>query len=106
MNTVQFWLARLGLDSALHQQADQIAAACADKVSTRLNRVTPMASRDEARGYVRARAATVINRRIAAARSVNPRFRQQLVEMVSDRIIERFAPQMLSHQATPDRRAA
>ena len=26
MNTVQFWLARLGLDTALHQQADQIAA--------------------------------------------------------------------------------
>ena len=106
MNIVQFWLAHLGFDSALRRQADQIAAACADKVSARLNGATPMASRDEARGYVRARAAIVINHRVAAARAVNPRFRQQLIEMVSERIIARFAPQMLSHQAAPLRRAA
>ncbi len=106
MNIVQVWLAHLGLDSALRRQADQIAAACADKVSARLNGAMPMASRDEARGYVRARAATVINHCVAAARTVNPRFRQQLVEMVSERISERFAPQMLSHQAAPVQRAA
>ncbi len=106
MNTIQVWLTRLGLDSALRRQADQITAACADKVSARLNGATPMASRDEARGYVRARAATVINHCVAAARTVNPRFRQQLVEMVSERISERFAPQMLSHQAAPVQRAA
>lgn len=106
MNTFQIWLAHLGLDSALRRQADQIAAACADKVSARLNGVPPLASGDEARGYVRARAATVINQRVAAARTVHPRFRQRLVEMVTERIIERFALRMLSPQANPIRRAA
>ena len=106
MNTLQVWLAHLGMDSALRRQADQIAAACADKVSARLNGATPLASRDEARGYVRARAATIIKQRVAATRTANPRFQHQLVEMVAERISERFAPQILSSQAPPVRRAA
>jgi chorismate mutase len=103
---VQVWLTRLGFDSALRRQADQIAAACADAVSSRLNGATTIGSSAEARGYVRARAATVINRRVADARTIPPRFREQVVEMVSDRIIDRFAPRVVHHQAAPLRRAA
>ncbi len=105
-NIVQVWLTRLGFDSALGRQADQIAAACVDAVSSRLNGATTIGSLAEARGYVRARAATVINRRVAATLTIHPRYREQVVEMVSERIMERFAPCVARHQEAPLRRAA
>ena len=103
MNPLQRLLFRLGLDAPLQIQADELATQCAGAVSASLNGT--FSSQHEARGYIRARAALPIQRRVAELQGLTETCRRQLCEMVADRLSQRLTPQMLQQSAV-QRRAA
>ena len=104
MNTLQRLLIRLGLDMPLQKQADEICGACAETVVSLLTD-TSLKSLSEARGYVRARAATIIQRHLIPISGLTDTSRQHLHDLVSERLSQRFALQMVQRPVV-QRRAA
>lgn len=105
MNRLQRLLIRMGLDGALRTHADELANECAAAVSARLTGNTILSTINEARGYVRARAATIIQRRVAEIQGLADDHRQQLRAMVAEKLSDQFASQLL-HRRVIQRRAA
>ncbi len=105
MNRLQRLLIRMGLDGALRAQADEIAVACADAVYARLTRNSVVTTLNEARGYVRARGATIVQRHVAEVDRLADDQRRQLRNMVADRLSDRFAAELVQ-QPVAHRRAA
>lgn len=105
MNRMQRLLIRMGLDGALRAQAEELANECAQVVNARLSGNTMLSSINEARGYVRARAATIIQRRVAEVQGLADDHRQQLRAMVADKLSDQFASQLL-HRRVIQRKAA
>jgi len=95
MNALQRLLLRLGLDGPLERRADELAAECSEVVAARLSGAPEVSSMNEARGYIRARAATTIRRHVAEIQGMPDRRRRQLQDMVGERLAERFATQFV-----------
>ena len=105
MNRMQRLLIRIGLDGALRTQAEEIANACAEDVNSRLTGHSMLSSIGEARGYIRARAATIVQGHVAEIQGLADNHRQLLKAMVAEKLSDRFASQLL-HRRVIQRRAA
>jgi len=84
------WNHRSGKDEEHRSLAKQIAARTLDEVAQRITGLSPEMSTAEARGYIRARAAKVINREVMLAfrgHRLSTVDQSQLAAMVTDAII-------------------
>jgi hypothetical protein len=84
------WNHRSGKDEEFTSLARQIAVRTLDEVADRITGLSPEMSTAEARGYIRARAAKVVNREVLLVfrgRRLNAADQSQLVAMATDAII-------------------
>ena len=85
------WGSRSGGEEHLQELAARIVQRSLNEVLQRVTALTSEMSPAEARGYIRARAAKVINREIAAAYAADARLRpadrMQLVSLVTDALV-------------------
>ena len=105
MNPLQRLLVRLGLEAPLEVLADRISAACAETVASRLTGDASIKSLSEARGYIRARAATTIDNHVSAISGITNDCRQHLHSLIAERLARQFAPQ-IAQQPAVQRKAA
>lgn len=84
-------LGRLHRSSLLAQVADEIAAACLEPVCCRVQAHAASMSAAEARGYIRARAAAVVDpgveTAIAGRQQLRGSDRESLIQLVTQRLI-------------------
>jgi hypothetical protein len=91
------WSFRSGDDEQLRGAAVRIVRRSLNEVLQRVTGLTPDMLPAEARGYIRTRAAKVVNREIAAAfaadRHLRPVDRTRLVALVTDALVSAVAEQ-------------
>ncbi len=85
------WSFRSGDEEQLQGLALRVVQRSLDEVLQRVTALTPQMSPAETRGYIRARAAKVINREIVAAYAADQRLRPgdrtRLVSLVTDALV-------------------
>ena len=91
------WSFRPGDGEQLQGLAVRVVQRSLNEVLQRVTALTPQMSPAEARGYIRARAAKVVNREIAAVYAAEPRLRPadrtRLVSLVTDALVTAIAQQ-------------
>jgi len=91
------WSFRSADGEQLQGLAARVVQRSLNEVLQRVTALTPEMSPAEARGYIRARAAKVVNREIAAAYAAEPRLRPadrtRLASLVTDSLVAAIAQQ-------------
>ncbi len=85
------WNSRSGDEELLRALAGRIVQGCLNEVVQRISALTPDMLPAEARGYIRTRAAKIVNREIsvlcAADRNLGPIDRARLAALVTEKLI-------------------